>query len=86
MWKVEILHEKSRKTTADRAGPKPMQLHWTPRHGVWQVVHFCQILLAPNNSVETVYKPHCLQTMLSLELTINLHKLSNDIRRAQFRC
>jgi len=44
---------------------QPMQLHWTPRF--WgpramvfgQVVHFCQILLALENSVEAANKYHC---------------------------
>jgi len=28
-----------------RAGLKPIQLHWAPRHGVWQVVHFVRYSL-----------------------------------------
>jgi len=50
-----------------RAGLKPMQpmqLHWAqllwgPRAMVFRkVVHFCQILLELENSVETAYKSH----------------------------
>jgi len=43
---------------------QPIQLHWVPRF--WgpramvfeQIVHFCHILLALENSVETAYKSH----------------------------
>jgi len=52
---------------AFRAGIKPMQpmqLHWAPR--LWpramvfeKIVHFCQIHLALENSVETPCKLHC---------------------------
>jgi len=42
----------------------PMQLHWIPRllgpHATvfGQVVHFCQVILALENSVEAVNKSH----------------------------
>jgi len=42
-----------------RAGLKPMQLHWSPRHGVWVDYSFFQIHVALENSAETPYKFHC---------------------------
>jgi len=44
---------------------QPMQLHWAPR--LWglramvfgKVIHFFQILLELEKSVETAYKSHC---------------------------
>jgi len=62
-----IVFPATNKTHGTRAGLKPMQpmqLHWAPH--LWgprgmvfgQAVHFCQILLELENSVETVYKPH----------------------------
>jgi len=56
---------------------QPMQLHWAPRLKgprsmlFVQIVHFGQILLVFENSVETVCTPHCYQTRLSFEQTMN---------------
>jgi len=36
-----------------------------------QVVHFCQILLFLENSVEVANKSHCKKTMLALEQTMD---------------
>jgi len=36
-----------------------------------QVVHFFQMLLALENSVEMAYKAHCQQTMLLFEQMVN---------------
>ena len=40
------------KNHLSRAGLKPMQLHWAPRHDVWVDYSFCQIHLALENSLE----------------------------------
>jgi len=51
-----------------------------------QVVHFCQILLFLENSVEVANKSHCKKTMLALEQTMDFLFLSHDIKCALFSC
>ena len=70
---IKIVFSKYKQINVGMADLKPihpMQLRWAPRlcrpraMMFGQVVHFCQIHLALENSVETAYEYHCWQTII----------------------